>query len=89
MGVGKELMTVSQIHTNAFDRADLDSDQAGIFLEPTLAMINHSCLPNAFVSFHKRAAILRAEAAIKAGDELQISYIGEFSFRLLRPSKLS
>lgn len=66
----------AQIQTNAFDRTDADTDQAGIFLHPTLAMINHSCVPNAAVSFKGRQALLRAELPIKEGDEINISYIG-------------
>lgn len=39
-------------------------------------MINHSCIPNAVVSFSGRRAFLRAELPIKDGDEITISYIG-------------
>lgn len=68
-----------QVQTNSFDRTDVDTGQAGIFLDPTLAMVNHSCVPNANVSFLKRKAFLRAEAPIKEGDEITISYIGMIS----------
>lgn len=54
----------------------MDLGQVGIFLEPTLAMANHSCIPNALVQFMGRKAILRAEMPIKAGDEIEISYTG-------------
>lgn len=37
-------------------------------------MVNHSCVPNAFVQFIGRRAVLRAESAIAAGDEIEISY---------------
>jgi SET domain-containing protein len=67
-----------QIHTNAFHRNDTDVGEVGIFLEPTLAMANHSCVPNAMVHFVGRKAILRAETPIKAGDEIEISYIGAY-----------
>ena len=50
---------------------------AGIFLDATLAMANHSCVPNAFVSFDKRVALLRAEREIGEGEEIEISYVGE------------
>ncbi len=50
---------------------------AGIYLEPSLAMANHSCIPNAYVSFDKRAAFLHAEREIKAGEDIEISYTGE------------
>lgn len=66
-----------KIQTNAFDRSDVDiGQQTGVFLDPILAMVNHSCLPNAAVSFIGRKAFLRAEVPIKGGDEITISYIG-------------
>jgi SET domain-containing protein len=48
----------------------------GIFLDPGLAMVNHSCVPNAFIGFDRRTATLRAERPIEEGDEITISYIG-------------
>ncbi|GAB0134590.1 hypothetical protein EsDP_00002955 [Epichloe bromicola] len=64
-----------KIQTNAFHRFDADlADQVGIFLEPTLAMANHSCIPNATVLFMGRKAVLRAERPVRAGDEIEISY---------------
>ncbi|CAK7563470.1 MAG: hypothetical protein SEPTF4163_001339 [Sporothrix epigloea] len=63
-----------RIHTNAFDRTDKDNALTGIFLDATLAMANHSCLPNAFVIFHGRKAYLRAQQTISAGEEITISY---------------
>ncbi|GAO15906.1 hypothetical protein UVI_02039310 [Ustilaginoidea virens] len=66
-----------KIQTNAFHRLDEDlAGQVGIFLEPTLAMANHSCIPNATVLFMGRKAVLRAETAIQAGQEIEISYTG-------------
>lgn len=56
----------------------MDLGQVGVFLEPTLAMANHSCVPNAVVQFVGRKAILRAERPIQAGDEIEISYTGAF-----------
>ncbi|ATY62719.1 SET domain [Cordyceps militaris] len=63
-----------KLQTNAFHRFDADLGHVGIFLEPTLAMANHSCLPNAFVQFVGRTAVLRAEQRIQSGDEIEISY---------------
>ncbi|PNY24825.1 Histone-lysine N-methyltransferase SMYD3 [Tolypocladium capitatum] len=63
-----------KIQTNAFHRYDADLGQVGIFLEPTLAMANHSCVPNAMVQFVGRTAVLRAERPIDAGEEIKISY---------------
>ncbi|KAJ4394132.1 hypothetical protein N0V93_003349 [Gnomoniopsis smithogilvyi] len=73
-----------KIQTNAFDRTDVDTGQAGIFLHPTLAMVNHSCVPNAAVSFTGRQAIFRAELPIKEGDEITISYIDYTKPKLFR-----
>lgn len=67
-----------KIQTNAFHRYDVDLGQVGIFLEPTLAMANHSCIPNALVQFIGRKAILRAEMPIKSGEEIVISYTGSW-----------
>lgn len=58
----------------------MDTGQAGIFLHPKLAMVNHSCVPNAAVSFSGRKAFLRAELPIKEGDEVTISYIGKSQY---------
>ncbi|KAG6011343.1 hypothetical protein E4U41_005532, partial [Claviceps citrina] len=64
-----------KIQTNAFHTFDADlADQVGIFLEPTLAMANHSCVPNATLLFMGRKAVLRAERPIREGDEIEISY---------------
>ncbi|KAI5466723.1 hypothetical protein BGZ63DRAFT_468689 [Mariannaea sp. PMI_226] len=87
-GLGTEQETVQKavdilckIQTNAFHRYDADLGQVGIFLEPTLAMVNHSCIPNAMVQFVGRKAILRAETPIEAGDEIEISYT-DYTFPL-------
>ncbi|CAN8098700.1 unnamed protein product [Discula destructiva] len=73
-----------KIQTNAFDRTDADTGQAGIFLHPTLALVNHSCVANATVSFIGREALLRAERPIEKGDEITISYIDYTKPKLLR-----
>lgn len=67
------------LQTNAFDRRDEDVGAAGVFLDVDLAMANHSCVPNAYVCFAGRMAVLRAEREIKAGEEVEISYIGRSS----------
>lgn len=72
---GKDVLC--KIQTNAFNRLDADTGMAGIFLDPVLAMVNHSCVPNAFVGFDKRTAMLRAERDIQVGEEIEISYCGK------------
>ncbi|POS74485.1 hypothetical protein DHEL01_v207119 [Diaporthe helianthi] len=73
-----------KIQTNSFDRTDVDTGQAGIFLHPKLAMVNHSCVPNANVSFVKRKAFLKAEVPIREGSEINISYIDFTKPKLFR-----
>ncbi|KAK4211416.1 hypothetical protein QBC37DRAFT_320356 [Rhypophila decipiens] len=72
MHKAKEILC--KIQTNAFNRLDADTGTAGIFLDSVLAMVNHSCVPNAFVGFDKRTAMLRAERDIEVGEEIEISY---------------
>lgn len=68
-----------QIQTNAFSRSEPETRQDGIFMHPTLAMVNHSCVPNALVVFSNRKAFLRALRPIATGEEIEISYIGMLS----------
>ncbi|KAI0506120.1 hypothetical protein F5B22DRAFT_479275 [Xylaria bambusicola] len=62
-------------HVNSFNRLDEDVGQTGLFMNPALAMINHSCTPNAYVQFIGRKAVLHAYQDIKKGEEIEISYI--------------
>eukprot|EP00039_Didymoeca_costata_P007955 m.105744 g.105744 ORF g.105744 m.105744 type:complete len:654 (+) comp13889_c0_seq1:316-2277(+) len=39
-----------------------------------MAMLNHSCIPNAIVSFHGSRLCVRATRAVTAGEEVNISY---------------
>lgn len=75
-GLRVAMRFLCQIQTNAFNRLDADTGMSGIFLDPALARVNHSCVPNAFIGFDKRTATLRAERPIKEGEEITISYIG-------------
>lgn len=65
------------MQVNSFNMADVDVGQSGLFLHSALAMVNHSCIPNAFVQFAGRRAILRAYRAIEKDEEVEISYIGK------------
>jgi len=47
----------------------------GLCFEPTLALANHSCSPNAVVMFDGRSVALRAMDPIKKGDQIFITYI--------------
>ncbi|KAI3323581.1 SET domain-containing protein [Xylariaceae sp. AK1471] len=64
-----------KLQVNSFNRLDEDVGQTGLYMNPALAMVNHSCIPNAFVQFVGRQALLHAYQEINKGEEIQISYI--------------
>lgn len=72
--VRKAAEMLCKIQNNSFQRFDSDLGVIGLFLEPTLAMANHSCIPNAAVQFIGRNALLIAENPIRAGDEVELAY---------------
>lgn len=47
----------------------------GVILDPTIALLNHSCSPNAYITFDGNLAVLRAFTLIRPGDQVSISYI--------------
>ncbi|KAI1131278.1 SET domain-containing protein [Nemania abortiva] len=69
------LRILLKLQVNAFSRLDEDVGQSGLYMNPALAMVNHSCMPNAFVQFVGRKAVLHAYQEIKKDEEIQISYI--------------
>ncbi|KAK6062671.1 SET and MYND protein [Seiridium cupressi] len=73
--VREAIELLCKLQVNSFNRKDEDVGQTGIFFNPALSMVNHSCLPNAHVQFSGRKAILRANTAIEEGAEVDISYI--------------
>ncbi|UKZ92265.1 uncharacterized protein TrAFT101_007227 [Trichoderma asperellum] len=72
--IRKAAEMLCKIQNNSFQRFDSDLGVIGLFLEPTLAMANHSCIPNAAVQFIGRNALLIAENPIRAGDEIELAY---------------
>lgn len=62
---------------NSFNRLDEDVEQTGLFMNSALAMVNHSCTPNAFVQFVGRKSVLHAYQEIGKDEEIEISYIGK------------
>ncbi|KAI1176668.1 SET domain-containing protein [Nemania sp. FL0916] len=64
-----------KLQVNSFSRIDEDVGQTGLFMNPDLALVNHSCMPNAFVQFVGRKAVLHAYQAIEKDEEILISYI--------------
>ncbi|KAI0154847.1 SET domain-containing protein [Xylariaceae sp. FL1272] len=77
-----------KLQVNSFNRLDDDVGQTGFFLNPSLAMINHSCIPNAFVQLSGRQAIVHASQEIKKDQEIEISYIDYASPRSTRQEAL-
>ncbi|KAI5861755.1 hypothetical protein GGS23DRAFT_611342 [Durotheca rogersii] len=73
--VAEAVDVLCKLEVNSFNRFDADFGQSGIYVNPALAMVNHSCVPNAFVQFTGRAALLRAYRDIAEGEEIEISYI--------------
>jgi hypothetical protein len=61
--------------TNAFRATLADDTPVGLCFEPTLALANHSCNPNAIVVFDGRSVALRELGAIEKGEQIFISYI--------------
>ncbi|KAH8160330.1 hypothetical protein CIB48_g7911 [Xylaria polymorpha] len=68
-----EILCKSQV--NSFNRLDEDVEQTGLFMNSALAMVNHSCTPNAFVQFVGRKSVLHAYQEIGKDEEIEISYI--------------
>lgn len=68
------------VRTNALQLAQLgyDAKESGLFLE--CALFNHDCRPNAYASWNTRIGrqTIHATRDIEAGEEITISYLGEF-----------
>ncbi|KAI1482562.1 hypothetical protein F4774DRAFT_280372 [Daldinia eschscholtzii] len=77
-----------KLQVNSFNRLDADIGQSGTYFNPALAMVNHSCIPNAFVQFIGRATVLHAYREIKKGEEVEISYIESTLHRSQRQEAL-
>ncbi|XP_077566906.1 N-lysine methyltransferase SMYD2-B-like [Stigmatopora nigra] len=72
----KELLSLfSQVSCNGFTVEDEELSHVGTAIYPDVALINHSCLPNATVTFEGIKAEIRAVKEMKPGDEVLISYI--------------
>ncbi|CAA0827867.1 Histone-lysine N-methyltransferase ASHR1 [Striga hermonthica] len=65
----------SKLACNAHTICDSELRPLGTGLFPVIAIINHSCLPNAVLVFEGRVAVVRAMQHIPKGTEVTISYI--------------
>jgi SET and MYND domain-containing protein len=50
-------------------------DQLGLTFDPALALLNHSCNPNAAIVFDRNIASLRSIRDIAEAEQITISYI--------------
>lgn len=66
-----------------------DNTCLGLCFEPIVSMANHSCTPNAYISFIGRQLSLRALDPIKKGEEITISYIDPSYPLPIRQAELS
>lgn len=52
-------------------------DSLGLAVDPLASRVNHSCVPNCVVVFDGPRLVIRALEAVKAGEEITISYVDE------------
>ncbi|OLN81108.1 Histone-lysine N-methyltransferase ASHR1 [Colletotrichum chlorophyti] len=88
-GLETAFQVLCKLQTNAFSRTEEYYETGGVFLDTKLAMVNHSCAPNALVQFSGRTGILRSTSFIEPGDEIEISYIDQTQPKAKRQSELS
>ncbi|XP_048841092.1 N-lysine methyltransferase SMYD2-like isoform X1 [Brienomyrus brachyistius] len=65
----------AQVNCNGFTVEDEELSHLGSALFPDVALMNHSCCPNAIVTYSGTVAMVRAVANIHPGEEIFTSYI--------------
>ena len=63
-------------------------DTLGMTFDPTMALLNHSCTPNAAVVFDHNIASVRSIRPISADEQITISYIDNTFKRAIRRQQL-
>jgi SET and MYND domain-containing protein len=63
-------------------------DQLGMTFDPAIALLNHSCNPNAAIVFDQNVACIRSIKDLKKGEQVTISYIDNTYKRATRRSQL-
>ena len=66
---------MAQLLVNTLTLTSPALDPTGICIDPLIALVNHSCEPNAFIVFDGRRLSLRSLTAIPEAKEITISYI--------------
>ncbi|RKF54843.1 SET domain and MYND-type zinc finger protein 6 [Erysiphe neolycopersici] len=75
LGLEMGIAILCRISCNAFRATLPDATPIGIFFEPTISLVNHSCVPNAHVVSEGRIMTLHSLLNIAAGEEIFISYV--------------
>ncbi|KAJ3312000.1 hypothetical protein HDV04_003496 [Boothiomyces sp. JEL0838] len=71
------------------DPEGITNSEIGVGMFPLVAMLNHSCAPNAvFVSSHGGKMVVRVVKPVLAGDEICVSYVDLFAPKWERQGKL-
>ncbi|RDL38590.1 SET protein [Venustampulla echinocandica] len=73
---------------NGFRAALPDDTPIGLCYEPTLALANHSCMPNGFIMFDGRCVSIIALNPIKKDDNIFITYVDPTQSRDTRRAEL-
>ncbi|EPE36391.1 SET [Glarea lozoyensis ATCC 20868] len=84
----RDYLMMYKMATNAFRATLPDDTPIGLCYEPTLALANHSCTPNAYIMFDGRSISLIALDSIEQDEQLFISYVDFTQSRDLRRAEL-
>ena len=79
---------ISQAQHNTHGIVDLDGHNLGHGLYPLASFFNHSCSPNAVVSFSGQTLVVRALRDIPAEEEVTIAYVELYAPREYRRLQL-
>ena len=80
---------LARVMTNAHTLVTPTLDPLGLCLDPLTALLNHSCVPNAHITFDGRALSLRSLREIAADEEITISYVDTTNPTSARRNELS
>lgn len=82
------LTGISKMRVNAFRITLPDDTPVGLCFEPRASVANHSCIPNAVITFDGRILCMKALVHMKQDDEIFISYIDPIQRTVVRRAEL-
>ena len=88
MPVAKLARLISQAKRNVHAIVDVEGHNLGHGLYPVASFFNHSCWPNAVVSFQGQTLVVRALRDIQPAEEVTIAYAELYCPRNLRRQQL-